>query len=210
MHPLATVCPQHRVWLTPVATSTLRRIRHAGEFGRFTAWPEEADELQGLMHADLVEDALWLQNRCQQRATVRAPWGSTPPVQFIEIADTLAHLLLSADAGLELPTPRRFGCHAEPVKIFTIEGSGRRLHWTLPARLHHRQRLLGEVGELMRRGPKATASLPNAAVRQLAGGCTGNWPAAAMKWICPQVAEVMQREHELRPAFGVSPPYFPA
>ena len=203
MHPLATVCPGHGVWLTPVATCTLRRIRHAGDFGRFFARPDEAPESLQEMPADLVEDALWLQKRCQQRRTIRAPWGSASPVQFSGIAATLAHLMMSADVRLELSTPRRFGCDGEPVKIFAIEGSGRRSHWTLPARLRHRQLLLGEVGELMRRGPKAMASLPDSSVKQLENGWTTSWPAAALQWICPQAADVMRREHELQPAFGV-------
>ncbi|MDQ2734749.1 MAG: hypothetical protein M3Y55_07115 [Pseudomonadota bacterium] len=205
MHPLATVCREHCVWLTPVAMSTLRRIRHASEFNGFGAWPEIGDELAGQMPADLVEDAMWLQNRCQQRGTIRAPWGSTSPAQFIEIAGTLAQLLMSADAGLELSTPRRFGRRAEPVKIFTVEGSGGPSHWTLPGRVRQRQRMLREVGELLRRGPTASASLPAAAVSQLARNCTKSWPAAALQWICPQAKDVMRRDPQLRRAFGVLP-----
>ena len=196
-HPLATVCAVHRAWLTPVSTSALRRIRHAGGFGGFATWPGDVEELPVEVPADLVIDALWLQNRCQQRGPVRSAWGSASPVQLVNVAGTLAQLLMSADAGLELPTPRRFGCDGEPVKIFTIEGSGRCSHWTLPGRLRQRQRMLGELGEVLRCGPTATASLPAAVVRQLARSCTKDWPAAALQWICPRAVDVMRHDAEL-------------
>jgi len=82
----------------------------------------------------------------------RPRWGEIRtrfPVEFSRIADTLARVFMTVDARLEPPTLRGFGFRGEPVKIFTVEGSGRRLHWALPSRLRHRQRLLGEVGELM-------------------------------------------------------------
>ena len=137
MHPLATVCAVHRLWLTPVATTALRRIRHADELERRAAYPQPAGGLDGEPPIALVKDALWLQKRCQQAATVHTPWGSTSPALFIRIASTVAQLMMSA--GADQMTHRPISGDAEPAKSFTLEGSGRRSHWRLSSRLRERQ-----------------------------------------------------------------------
>lgn len=207
MHPMATGCAVHRIWLTPVATSTMRRIRQVGEFRSCCNQPDGAQKIAGEEPDDLVEDALWLQRRCQQRSSFEAPWGHSFPEEFSRIADTLARVFMTADARLEPPTLQRFGFRGEPFKIFTVEGSGRRLHWILPSRLRHRQRLLGEVGALMRLGPSAKTTVSLEVARQLENECPRNLSAALLQWICPQAAVGIKRAREMQAGFDVVPRY---
>ena len=212
MHPLATVCAVHRLWLTPVATNALRRIRHVGEISRLAAPPEAAHEWAdevSAVSADLVKDALWLQQRCQQPATVHAPWGNTSPALFNGIASTVAQLMMSA--GAKQMTQRAIGSDAEPAKSFTLEGSGRRSHWRLSNQLRERQWLLSHVGQRLRQSASiCLAPWPAAVVRELANSGAPQWPVEALEWICPQAADVVRHKVALRAAFGVSPRYFKA
>ena len=209
MHPLATVCAVHRLWLTPVATAALRRIRRADELERLAAHPPPADGLDGEPPIALVKDALWLQQRCQQRAPVHAPWGNTSPALFNAIASTVAQLMMSAGAEQMIPHSTRG--EAEPAKGFTLEGSGGRSQWRLSNQLRERQWLLGHVGQRLRQlASICLAPWPAALVRELANSGAPQWPAEALEWICPQAADVVRQRVALRAAFGISPRYFKA
>ena len=209
MHPLATVCAVHHLWLTPVATAALRRIRHADELERLAAHPPPADGLDGEPPIALLKDALWLQQRCQQRASVQAPWGSTSPALFTGIASTVAQLMMSV--GAEQMTHRPTSGDAEPAKSFTLDRSGRRSQWRLSNQLRERQWLLGHVGQRLRQSESIRlAPWPAAVVRELANSGATQWPVEALEWICPQAADVVRQRVELRAAFGISPRYFKA
>lgn len=209
MHPLATVCAVHRMWLTPVATAALRRIRHADELEHLAAHPPPADRLDGAPPIALVKDALWLQQRCQQRASVQTPWGNTSPALFTGIASTVAQLMMSA--GAEQMAHRPISGDAQPAKGFTLEGSGRRSHWRLSNQLRERQWLLGHVGQRLHQAASiCLAPWPAALVRELANSGATHWPTGALEWICLQAADVVRQRAALRATYGISPRYFKA
>ena len=84
MSPLVTVCSIHSSWLTPVATRTLARVRHAGDLGSVVRHIAAA---QALPDDELARasDALWLQDLCTARTAVPAPWGAIRPQDLIRI-----------------------------------------------------------------------------------------------------------------------------
>ena len=209
MHPLAAVCIVHGTWLTPVATHTLARIHHATDFaslGHRVGTP--GDEPAG------AEDALWLQELCCSRKNKRPPWGYTPRRVIIRIVAMMARAVLSAGAAETDVLASRLEHSQWNIKDFTLETeAGHRTRLWLPTRLRHRQRVLGTVAHLLRRTPEARSGLqPWSAsmVKQLTWASTDDWPAAALEWICPEAAELVQRQDKLRKEFGVSPRYFRA
>lgn len=207
MHPLATVCRLHGTWLTPVAAKDLARIRHATDFAgvadRLRASHEQWHVGEGPLDPT---DALWL----------LPPWGRTPVETMLRIVDTLARALMAAHAADRGQGPLGW-CNESrewSVSIFTLEGaSAQRSQLTLPARLRHRQKLLNSVGGVLRQGALTRHGLDvgsPALTRWLASASTAHWPATALAWICPQAAELVQRQEELRVELGVSPRYFKA
>ena len=213
MHPLATVCGIHRVWLTPVATRAMTRVDRADDLASLVSrlrWAQEppSDELAP------IDDAQWLQQVCLGRNHVRPPWGKTAPHQLIRIVDTAAHLMLSASAAranlFELPHNRNEWF----VKAFTLERlAGGRIQLMQPMQLRHRQWVLGRVGHLLRHPSQSrrwSPSWPTSLIKRMMAVSTQNWPAGALEWICPEAAELVQRTDALRTQIGVSPRYFRA
>ena len=95
MNPLATVCSVHGVWLTPVATRTLARVRHAGDFGSLLS-PVAATQALTDDGPDGEADALWLQHLCAKQTIAHLPWGRSQPPELIRIVDALAREVICA------------------------------------------------------------------------------------------------------------------
>ncbi|WP_436194482.1 TniQ family protein [Pseudorhodoferax sp. LjRoot39] len=81
MSPLATVCSNHTIWLTPVATRTLACVRHAADFGGIVQQVAAA-QAQLANEFACAGDAQWLQRRCTARTAVRVPWGWGPAARL--------------------------------------------------------------------------------------------------------------------------------
>lgn len=208
--PLATVCGIHGTWLTPVATRTLARIRHAEELGGVVLHAAETQLLLADKHA-CASDASWLQDLCKARTQVHLPWGSTRPSDLVRIVDAVAGEVISAsnshDSALEPSVDHR----ALSVKRFSfLAEDGQRVQVSLPIRLRHRQWVLSRVARVLRQAPDARthqSSWAPSTIKQLA---MRHWPEAALAWICPKAAELVREQDELRRKFGISPTYFKA
>ena len=213
MHPLSTVCAAHGRWLTPVPTYTLGRVRHAAEFGDLVS---RIDSVEGppSEEPEGVDAALWLQELCFASTELRLPWGKTSVQKFIQIVNTVLHVVLSVSVPDARVSSGLRDATASSIKMFTVEGgTGRQqTHLMLPVRLRHRQWLLGVIGPLLR-SPVAsderrlawTASM----TRRLAQAAR-HWPAGALERICPDAAELMRRQDALQREMGISPRYFQA
>ena len=176
-----------------MATTALRRIRHADEFERIAAHPPPADALDDKPPIALVKDAIWLHQWCQQRASVHTPWGNMAPALVNGIESTVTQLMMPA--GAEQITHRPVSGDAEPAKSFTLEGLGWRSQWRLSNQLRERQWLLGHVSQRLRQSASiCLVPWPAAVVRELANSGAPQWPLEALEWISPQAAEVARRK----------------
>lgn len=211
MSPLATVCSNHTIWLTPVATRTLACVRHAADFGGIV---QHVAAAQGQLANECAcaGDAQWLQRRCTARTAARVPWGSARLQDLIRIVDAVVHEVISAsdsDTGLlGLPADRRQGSSMS----FALDlGNAERVGLSLPTKLRQRQWVLARVAHVLRWRSEERArcaSWSAASVQRLAS--LRSWPVGALAWICPPGAKLVQQQDALRQEFSISPRYFKA
>lgn len=98
MNPLTTVCSIHGAWLTPVATRTLARVRHAGDLGEVV---RQLAIAQRLDHEPACgSHALWLQDLCTARTAAQLPWGMTRTHDLIRILDAVAREVIAASVSV--------------------------------------------------------------------------------------------------------------
>lgn len=211
MSPLATVCSGHGVWLTPVPTRTLARVRHAEDFacllgavGETRARPEDGP--------DGAADALWLQQICTKQTLAHLPWGRSQPHELIRIVDAVAREVTCAAVTDGFTPPAAADHPGEAVKDFvSADAAGQLARISLPTRLRRRQWVLARVAHVLRLPPATrtfNASWSAASVRRLA--LMRAWPDGALSWVCPEAAELARREDALRRELSISPRYFKA
>ncbi len=211
MNPLVTVCSVHGVWLTPMTTRALTRVRHAGDFGSLLS-PVAATQALPDDGPDAAADALWLQHLGTRQTLVSLPWGRTPPRALIRIVDAVGReVICEADSRGNAHRPAA-GHRDGLVKDFAFAGAaGKPARISLPTRLRCRQRVLARVAHVLRRSPDARtfhASWSVASVHRLA--LIRDWPDGALSWVCPKAAELARRRDALRMEFSISPRYFKA
>lgn len=210
MNPLATACSVHGSWLTPVATRTLARVRHAEDFGSLLC-PSAATQTFADDGPDSAAEALWLQHLGTKLRPAQFHWGRCRPHHLIRIVDALAREVICA-AKADGWAPAAAADPVASVKDFVFaDAAGQLARMSLPTRLRCRQQVLARVAHVLRRPPAARtfhASWSAASVRRLASMC--DWPDGALSWVCPKAAELARRQGALRTEFSISPNYFRA
>jgi hypothetical protein len=211
MSPWATVCNIHGTFLTPVATRRLAGVRHAEAFG---AAIESAAPAPELLDEDAIcaSDALWLQALCLARTAVRLPWGRTRQSDLVRIVNAVAREVnFVATFERSACGPSANG-QVPAFKDFALESAAcQRSVTSLPSRLRQRQWVLAKVGHVLRWAVDARtvhASWSSTSVKRLAS--TGDWPEGALSWVCPNAADLVLRQDELRRKHSISPSYFRA
>ena len=211
MNPMATVCGIHGTWLTPVATRTLARVRHAGDLGSMVRHIAAAQALLDDEPA-WAADAAWLQDLCTARTAAHAPWGAIRPQDLIRIVEAVAREVIAASHSgadpLGLPADRRQGS----TKNFAFDiCNGERIGVTLPTLLRQRQRVMASVANVLRWPPDERtyfSSWSAASIMRLAS--MRDEPDGALARICPAAADLVRQQDALRRQFSISPRYFKA
>ena len=212
MDPLATVCSGHGVWLTPVRTGALARVRHAEGLHSLVVSTVSATQAPPEDGPDGAADALWLQFFCTQQTLAQLPWGRSRPHDLIRIVDAVAREVICA-TETDGCAPSAAANHAVgSVKDFKFaDAAGQLARMSLPTRLQRRQWVLARVAHVLRRLPAARsihAAWSVAAVHRLA--LMRDWSDGALSWVCPKAAELARRGDALRTELNISPRYFKA
>ncbi|RCW63655.1 TniQ family protein [Pseudorhodoferax soli] len=211
MSPWATVCNIHGTLLTPVATRRLIRVRCTETLG---AAIQSAATAPKLLDEEPIcaSDALWLQALCMARTAVRLPWGRTRPSDLARVVNAVAHEVISQptfDGSACAPTANS---RTLAVKDFALESTAdQRAVASLPTHLRQRQWVLARVAHVLRWALEARtfpASWSSASVKRMAS--TSGWPQGALAWVCPDAADLVLQQGELRRKHSISPSYFKA
>lgn len=157
---------------------------------------------------------MWLQDRCTARTDVMLtlPWGRTLHHELMRIVDAVAREVMSASVSNDCVCETPADCRVMSVKDFAFEPvGGKRVGMSLPTRLRQRQWMLGRVAHVLRLAPVLRtyhATWSAASIKRLAS--VSNASEAALAWVCPIAAELLQRQDMLRREFSISPTYFKA
>jgi hypothetical protein len=211
MSPLAIVCGTHGDWLTPVATGTLIRVRHASDLAGVADSVAATPALLDDGHPRTL-DALWLQELCAEQGIVQMPCGKAGPHDLIRIVAAVAREVISASNPHDCDAKPTAGHRKFVHKDYAFEtAGGQRTHMTLPTQLRDRQWVLGKVAHVLRTAAdvrRPNYSWSSASVQRLAS--MQAWPDGVLDWVCAKAAELARRDEALRRELSISPRYFKA